>query len=312
MNTEERIKKELTRLCRITETITDQPVVKIERTKEGFTNHTYLVHLKNDEKVIIRVAGEGTEEYIDRKAENYNCCQMGFLGISPKVIYCNEETGNNINHFIPADTMTNEDFQESALLRGKAAALMRTYHQCELKFANNFSPINRIHECMHILADSGYVCEYDNYDELVRQLKQVETAISEAAIPTVPCHNDPLAANFLYDGDKMYAIDWEFSGMNDCFYDLAAFIGATRLSAEAEEQFLTCYCNHPPTDHERARLIINKFLMDAFEVYWAMMQLNAGKDHDTYFAFGKERIDRALSYTQDPFFEKARTLLQNK
>lgn len=312
MNTEEHIKKELTRLCRITETITDQPVVKIERTNEGYTNHTYRVCLKNNEKVIIRVAGEGTEEYIDRRAENYNCCQMGFLGIAPKVIYCNEQTGDNIIRFIPSQTMTDEDFQESDLLRGKAATLMRTYHQCGLKFANDFSPIARMHECTRLLADSGYVCEYDNFNELVHQLKRVESALAEAAIPTVPCHNDPLSANFLYDGDRMYIIDWEFSGMNDCFYDLAAFLGATRLSPEAEEEFLTCYCNHPPTDHDRARLLINKFLMDAFEVYWTLMQLNAGKDHDVYFPYGQERFDRALNYTKDPFFDKALNILQNK
>lgn len=312
MNREERIKKELTRLCRIAETITDQPVIKIERTGEGYTNHTYRVYLENGDKVIVRVAGEGTEEYIDRRAENYNCCQMGFLGIAPKVIYCNEETGDNIIRFITAETMTDEDFQQSSLLRGKAAALMRTYHQSGLKFANDFSPIQRIQECMRLLNDSGYVCEYDHFNELTHQLKRVELALAEAAIPTVPCHNDPLSANFLFDGDKMYAIDWEFSGMNDCYYDLAAFLGATRLSPEAEEEFLTCYCNHPPTDHDRSRLLLNKFLVDSFEVFWTLMQLNAGKDHDTYYPYGKDHLDRALSYAEDPFFNEALKTIKNK
>ena len=31
----------------------------------------------------------------------------------------------------------------------------------------------------------------------------------------MPCHNDLLAANFLEDGDKVWLIDYEYSGNND-------------------------------------------------------------------------------------------------
>lgn len=305
MSKEQHLITELKRLCRITETVTDQPVVNIERTGQGFTNHTYRVHLANGDKVMARVAGEGTEDYIDRRCENYNCCQMNFLGIAPKIIYCNEETGDNITRYLNAETMTDEDFQNSSLLRGKVAEVMRKYHQSGLKFANDFSPQERMRQCRALLADCNYQCEYDTFDELVQVLRTIEDATKEAAIPTVPCHNDPLSANFMFDGDRLYLIDWEFSGMNDCYYDLASFLIAAQLTAEAEEEFLTCYCNHPPTDQDRARLLINKILVHAFEVHWTLMQLAAEKDHDTYYPYGKEHLDRALGCVEDPFFKEA-------
>ena len=312
MNREQHITKELTRLCRLTETITDQPVVKIERTGEGYTNHTYRVHLENGNMVIARVAGEGTEEYIDRRAEHYNCCQMGFLGIAPKIIYCNEETGDNISRFIHAETMTDEDFRQSALLRGKAAEVMRTYHHSGLKFANDFSPFENMRQCRAILTDSRHHCEYDDFEELVQIITTIENSMIEAAIPTVPCHNDPLSANFLFDGEKMYVIDWEFSGMNDAYYDLAAFLVATELDDKAEEEFLTCYCNHPPTDHDRARLLLNKILVSAFEVHWTLMQLSAGKEYDTYYPYGRGHLDRAFACTQKPFYKEALKCIKKK
>ena len=312
MSREEHLIRELTRLCRITETVTDQPVIKIERTNQGFTNHTYRVHLADGDKVMARVAGEGTDGYIDRRCEHYNSCQMNFLGIAPKILYCNEETGDNITRYLNAETMSDEAFRESALLRGKAAEVMRTYHHSGLKFANDFSPFENMRQCRGLLDDSRYECCYDDFEELVQILTTIEDVMREAAIPTVPCHNDPLSANFMFDGEKMYVIDWEFSGMNDGYYDLAAFLVATELTEDEEEEFLTCYCNHPPTDHDRARLLLNKILVSAFEVHWTLMQLNAGKDHDTYYPYGRDHLDRALACAKKPFYKDALKCIKNK
>ena len=35
-----------------------------------------------------------------------------------------------------------------------------------------------------------------------------------------PCHCDPLCENFLDAGERMWIVDWEYSGMNDPLWDL--------------------------------------------------------------------------------------------
>ena len=37
---------------------------------------------------------------------------------------------------------------------------------------------------------------------------------------STPCHCDPLAENFLDTGERMWIVDWEYSGMNDPMWDL--------------------------------------------------------------------------------------------
>jgi len=46
-----------------------------------------------------------------------------------------------------------------------------------------------------------------------------------AAISVVACHCDPLCENFLDTGERMWIVDWEYSGMNDPMWTSAIFGG---------------------------------------------------------------------------------------
>ena len=58
---------------------------------------------------------------------------------------------------------------------------------------------------------------------------------------TVPCNNDLLAANFVEDGDKMWLIDYEYSGNNDPCFELGNIWRECGLSAEQLEELVTAY-----------------------------------------------------------------------
>ena len=45
-------------------------------------------------------------------------------------------------------------------------------------------------------------------------------ALAVAPGPLVACHCDPLCENFLDTGERMWMVDWEYSGMNDPMWDL--------------------------------------------------------------------------------------------
>lgn len=305
MSQEQYIIRELTRLTRLVEIAQDQKICDIKTMPGGLTNHNYKIILEDGFTIAARVPGEGTEEYIDRAAEKYNLTLMGTLGIAPQIYYYNTKTGAQLTEFIHAATMHPEDFQRDRVLLARAAMLMKTYHESGLKQAGSFSPTDKIRSYGHILNDSGFVCDFPHEERLRQQLHLAEEALVAAPFPKVPCHNDPLSENFMYDGDKLTMIDWEFAGMNDCFFDLAAFIVENRLDDETVDAFLTCYCGHEPTEKERARLLLNRFLLDSFVFFWSLMQLNAGKDPGVYRPYAEERLFRALSYTEDPFFTQA-------
>ena len=44
-------------------------------------------------------------------------------------------------------------------------------------------------------------------------------------LPLAACHCDPLCENFLDTGERMWIVDWEYSGMNDPMWDLGDLVG---------------------------------------------------------------------------------------
>ena len=47
----------------------------------------------------------------------------------------------------------------------------------------------------------------------------------------MPCHNDLLAANMIDDGDRLWLIDYEYSGNNDPCFELGNIWSEANLAA---------------------------------------------------------------------------------
>ena len=58
------------------------------------------------------------------------------------------------------------------------------------------------------------------YDELMPAFAAARRALAVRAEGTVPCNNDLLAANFIDDGERIWLIDYEYSGNNDPCFEL--------------------------------------------------------------------------------------------
>ena len=63
-------------------------------------------------------------------------------------------------------------------------------------------------------------------------LDAVAHALALDPLPTVPSHNDLAPYNFLDDGDRLWIIDFEFSGNNDPCFDLGMIAGEADLDAD--------------------------------------------------------------------------------
>ena len=58
---------------------------------------------------------------------------------------------------------------------------------------------------------------------------------------TVPCNNDLLAGNFIEDGDRMWLIDYEYSGNNDPCFELGNTWCETGMSTDQLDDFVAAY-----------------------------------------------------------------------
>lgn len=80
----------------------------------------------------------------------------------------------------------------------------------------------------------------------------------------VPTHNDPNPRNLLFDGERLWLVDWELAAMNDPLVDVA--IGATEYAEtpELEDLLMRTIFGRAPDAALRARLAIVRLLTRLF------------------------------------------------
>jgi thiamine kinase-like enzyme len=292
------------RLVNLAKTAFGEEIASIEIMPGGLTNKNFKVVTAGDTSIAVRVAGQGTAKYINRPGEKHNASLMASLGIAPEMYYYDSKTGSQLCEFIKSDTMHAEDFKTNPDVVVKAAAIMRKYHDSGMEFKGVCNPIEKIKEYVAILKENGFDKRYDNWDRILEKLAKIEAAYKTNPPKQVPCHNDTLSENFMYDGKVMRVIDWEYSGMGDRFYDMACVFVENPLQQEHEDIYLNTYFGAEPTEEERARVLINKFLVVSHWSTWSLVQIAYGKEHDFYFEYGRTRSVDADKFMNDENFDR--------
>lgn len=282
---------------------TGKKVTGIDIMPGGLTNKNFKLTLDDGTFIAMRVAGYGTASYIDRPGEKHNASLMASIGIAPEIYYYHTETGSQLCEYIEADTMHPDDFNNKADVLTKAAIVMRQYHDSGCQFKRVFSPIAKIMEYLEILKEHNFNEMYEGFDQALYNLARIKDAYAKNPPKLAPCHNDTLAENFMYDGQVMRVIDWEYSGMNDGFYDVACVIVENEMNAENENALVAAYVGGEPTEEQKARTLINKFLVNTHWSIWSLVQICYGKDHNFYWEYGLSRANYFNEYMADPNFD---------
>ena len=107
----------------------------------GLTNKNFKV-VDGENKYVLRIPGEGTEEYINRKAEEAAARISAEVGVNAEVLHFNTSSGIQLTRFIEgALTMDAEGFKRPGTA-GRAALALRDVHRCGDKFSNEFNIFN--------------------------------------------------------------------------------------------------------------------------------------------------------------------------
>ena len=109
----------------------------------------------------------------------------------------------------------------------------------------------------------------------------------------VTCHGDPKLNNFLKKGMKLYLIDWEYSGMADCYFELASFSLVNNLTENEEKMFLECYCQVSGMQFDREKFLLYKFATDYLWIYWHLIKCQQKSMVEYNEMSWKKRLKRA-------------------
>ena len=123
----------------------------------------------------------------------------------------------------------------------------------------------------------GHVCRtglfargiLDPHQERLDSLRQ---AYNDGSTELVSSHNDSIPSNVLFDGKRLWLIDWESAYRNDPLVDVAIVLDNLAPSQELQETFLTAWSGRSLDSHVRARLQLVRSLT---RLYYAGVLLSS-------------------------------------
>ena len=215
-----------------------EQIKNIKSLKKGMTNRSFLFEI-NQDKYIMRIPGEGTDQLINRK-EEYEVYQViKDLNISDEVIYMNPQNGYKITKYLNDTRVCNQDDQED--LR-KCMQLLKYFHQQDLKVDHEFNVFEKIDFYEKLRGPKSLYKDYDQTKEKVFSLKNI---IEKMPKEWRLCHIDANCDNFLFykenEEEKIKLIDWEYAAMQDIHLDIAMFCIYSMYNRQQVDNLIDIY-----------------------------------------------------------------------
>jgi thiamine kinase-like enzyme len=264
----------------------------------GLTNKNLRVTNDRGDYVVRLFRGDPELLGIDREAEHVNTCAAAEAGVGAGVVDYLADPGLLVIEYIDGRTYDNDAFREPGIV-ARAAHACRTLHEGP-RFRGDFDMFRRQAGYVRTVREHGFRL-FDGYDEHDDAFHRVERALAHRAEPTVPCNNDLLAGNFVDDGDKLWLIDYEYSGNNDACFELGNTSTECDFDDDMVDELVTAYFGRP-LRNKLARVRLQALVSAYGWALWGAIQASASKIDFDFDSWGLERFEKAArGFTSDRF-----------
>lgn len=217
----------------------------IEVLKKGMTNRSFFFEIANN-KYIMRIPGEGTDQLINRKEEAsvYNIIEQ--THIADPLIYINPNNGYKITKYLNDARVANSEDLEDVR---KCMSLLKDFHNLKLHATHRFDPFALIDFYESLW--NGKPSAYRDYSETKKHVLSLVNYINEHKKEEILCHIDSVPDNFLFcknkdneEEEELHLIDWEYAGNQDPDIDIAMFAIYALYEKEQIDQLIDLYYNN--------------------------------------------------------------------
>jgi thiamine kinase-like enzyme len=272
----------------------------------GLTNRNWKAEI-GGRALVLRIPGEGTSAYIDRKVEKHNAEVAARAGVNADVLHFDAATGVMLCAYIEGATMDAARFKDLGAV-GRAARAFRRMHEWQEPFETRFDLFQKMDEYLALLRKLQAAVP-EGYEAAQAEAGAVRAALERNLSPLAPCHCDPLAENFLDTGSRMVIVDWEYSGMNDPMWDLGDLSVEAAFGPEQDAALLTAYFEGPAPTEAGARMVLYKAMCDLLWTLWGVIQHANKNPADDFWAYAVGRLERCRRLMATAEFSRAlRTL----
>ena len=277
----------------------DPEKLEIEPIAAGLTNTNYRLTLGN-RTWFFRLPGPSTELLaVDRANELHNTRAAAKAGVGPKVLQHDAKTGGILLEWLPGRTMSNEAFQVPGMPARIAEALRRLH--AGPRFRDDFNMF-RLAEYYLRVVDERSIRIPDGYRSQLPKVALIEAALAARPVPTVPCHNDLLAENYIDDGKRLWIVDYEYSGNNDPTFELGNTAQELGFDTARQEELCAAYFGEA-TPALLARMRLQMIMSDVGWTLWAAIQAAISSIDYDFWGWAEERWGRASTALAGPEFD---------
>ena len=263
----------------------------------GLTNHNLRVTTRTGDYVVRLTQSDAGLLGIDRDAEHANTRSAAEAGVGAQVVDYRPDLGMLVITFLPGKALTNESIGAPGVIARAADAIRRLH--AGPRFTGDFDMFTRQAGYLALVREHGFSLP-DGYDAFAPQWERVRRALAVRPAATVPCNNDLLAGNFIDDGQRVWLIDYEYSGNNDPAFELGNTATECDLSREQTDELVDGWAAEDPTF--RARVDLQSLCSEYGWALWGFIQSATSPIDYDFHGWGMERYEKAVRrFTGDGF-----------
>jgi thiamine kinase-like enzyme len=213
-------------------------------------------------------------------------------GICPPILYF-DVAGNMVTPFIQGRHWEPHEFHAPAN-RARLVDLLRRLHAVKHVPADG-SVFRRI-ERLIASAATLHVALPADLDRHLTALRAIEAARAcDTRFRPGLSHNDWWANNMLDDGQRLWLVDWEFSGDGDGLFDLATVTLSSHATEAQRADLLVQYGYTAAEDGAQLHAMV--YVVWCFEALWSLVQhgLRGAGDYD-YQKHAQQMLQRMKAH----------------
>ncbi len=265
----------------------------------GLTNTNYRVEV-DGRSHFVRIPGAATDLLsVDRSNELYNTRAAAAAGVAPRVLHALPAWDVFVTEWLNARTMSNGTLGKAGI-PGRIGAALRHLHAGP-RFRDDFNMF-RLSERYLAVVDERSIPIPAGYRERVSRIPRIEEALTAQPLPTVPCHNDLLAENYLDDGERLWIVDYEYSGNNDPTFELGNTCQELAFDEARIAELCAAYFGEA-SPGLLARMRLQMIMSDVGWTLWAAIQAKISAIDYDFTGWAEERWARASRALDGPGFE---------
>jgi len=256
----------------------------------GITNQNFKV-IVDQEPYFLSIANNDSELLgvnLFNKHFNNKVCDK--LELSPKIIHFLQSEGVLVSEFFPLPTLSNESLHKFDVQKRLIIAIKKLHRGPN--FMGTFDMFNLIKSYLKIakLKDIKFP---DDFEDCLIKANIIGKALEPYRKKLVPCHNDLTAENMLDDGQKIYLIDFDYSGQNDLFFELGNLCVEAKFNDIQTRELLINYFGQI-NEEIVSKTHLHGVLSDIGWSLWSFVQIQISEIDFDFMSYGLKRWKKAV------------------